>query len=57
MKWKPNSRRVQAFQDAMGEMRGKISWRLAALSFATSHWVREKSKSWTSFVYGSTTDK
>ena len=57
MKWKPKSRRMKAFQGAMGEMKGKISWRLAALSFATSHWVREKSKSWASFVSGSTTER
>ena len=42
MKWKPSSRRIQIFQAAIGRVKGKVEIRLMALSWATSHWLREK---------------
>ena len=56
MKWKPSSRRIQTFQDAIGRAKGKVEMSLIALKWATSHWLRERSKSWTSPESGSTSE-
>ena len=48
MKWKPRSRKIQALRDAISEHKGKVEIRMMALSWATSYWLRDKRKSWTS---------